>query len=304
MNLRHLRYAVAVSEELHFTRAAERLGIGQPPLSQQIKQLEEEIGTPLFVRETRSVRVTEAGRAFVAHARVAIREAERAVQAARSAARGERGLIRIGFTGSATFNPHVPRLLGQFRDAYPEVELGLVEQATSQLLAHLEADQLDIVFVRPTSAERDALTTLALPAEPLWIALPSRHPLARHRCLPLGVLAEVPFVMYPRVNGSFLYDSVIAACRNAGFSPRIVQEAPQLSSTVNLVAAGVGATLVPESMCQLHAEGVVYVTIEGAMPTSSLYAAHRPGDERPLVHNFMAIVRGHVDATDPVKRNG
>jgi len=295
MELRHLRYVLAVAEELHFTRAAERLCIGQPPLSQQIKQVEEEVGTKLFLRETRSVKLTEAGRAFLPHARAALRATEQAIQAARQAARGELGRVRIGFTSSASFNRHVPGIISHFRDAYPEVELDLMEQATTLLLNALQEDMIDIAFMRPTLGQREKLVSFGLPPEPLWLALPTRHPLSKRKSLPLIDLSHEAFVLYPRQNGSLLYDSIIAACRNAGFSPRIVQEAPQMASTVNLVAAGVGVAIVPESMRQIHPEGVAYVRIKDPTSTAMLWVSHRHIEAvPPIVHNFMLEVERYL----------
>lgn len=292
MELRHLKYVLAVAEELHFTRAAERLGMGQPPLSQQIKQLEEELGTPLFVRATRAVSLTEAGKAFIPHAQAALRATAQAAIAAKRAARGELGVVRIGFTSSASFNPHIPALIRRFRDIYPDVELSLMEQATNLLLSALHADEIDIAFLRPTLAQRENLATFQLPNEPLWLALPSHHPLSQRDSLKLIEMSGDPFILYPRTNGSLLYDSVIAACRNAGFSPRVVQEAPQMASTVNLVAAGVGITIVPESMRQLHPEGVSYIRIADRIPSALLWIAHRQTEATPaVVKNFMAQVQ-------------
>ena len=291
MELRHLRYVLAVAEELHFTHAAERLCIGQPPLSQQIKQVEEEVGAKLFKRGTRSVELTDAGRAFLPHAKAALREAEQAIHAARQANRGELGTVRIGFTSSASFNRHVPRIVSHFRDAYPEVELYLMEQATNLLLNALQENAVDIVFIRPTLGQRENLVSLTLPPEALWIALPAGHPLSKWESLQLIDLAHEAFVLYPRENGSLLYDSIIAACRNAGFSPYVAQEAPQMASTVNLVAAGVGVAIVPESMCQIHPQGVTYVRIADPAPSAMLWVAHRHSQTvPPVVQNFMQEV--------------
>jgi DNA-binding transcriptional LysR family regulator len=278
MELRHLRYFLAVAEELHFTRAAERLGIGQPPLSQQIKQLEEELGVPLFLRTTRDVSLTAAGHAFQPHAEATLREAERAALAVRRVACGEQGTIRIGFTSSASFNPLVPSIISSFRDANPDVEIDLVEETTSALLTRLANTTLDVAFMRATLIERSALSTLALPEEPLWIALPTRHPLAAHTELALVDLANTPFILYPRRNGNLLYDTIISACRSVGFSPNVVQEAPQMTSMVNFVAAGVGVALVPRSLCQLHIEGVSYARLSHPEPTATLWLAHQRTD--------------------------
>jgi DNA-binding transcriptional LysR family regulator len=291
MELRHLRYALAIADHLHFTKAAKALGIGQPPLSQQIKALEDELGVRLFHRLTRGVELTEAGRAFMPLAQSAVQAAEQARAAAQRAARGELGGLSIGFTSSASFNPIVPGIIGRFREGFPSLAISLVEQTTTRLLESLAEGTLDIAFLRPVLGETDGLATRRLPDEDLWVALPARHRLAGTGPLDLLDLAGEPFILYPRANGRLLYDTIIAACRNAGFSPRIAQEAPQMASTVNLVAAGVGVALVPESLCQLHAQGVEYARIAGNGPKAQLVVAHkRDGPMPPAVRNFMSVV--------------
>jgi len=271
MELRHLRYFLAIVAERHFTRAAKKLGIAQPPLSQQIRQLEDEVGTPLFIRTARGVTLTAAGEAFLPHAETALREADRARTAARRVKQGDLGTLRVGFTSAASLNPLVPGVISAFRATYPDVELRLIVQPTAPLLAQLSQDQIDVAFVRPTSTERQFLRTLPLPDERLWIALPTGHALATRKRLRLVELRNEPFILYPRINGSLLYDSIIAACQRAGFSPRVVQEAPQMASMVSLVAAGVGVTLVPECVCQLRPAGVRYVRISGQAPVALLW---------------------------------
>jgi len=291
MELRHLRYVIAVADELHFSRAAEKLGIGQPPLSQQVKQLEKEIGTKLFYRKTRGIELTEAGRAFLPHARAALQSASSALVCARQAARGEAGSIRVGFTGSAIFNPLVTEIIHRFRDKYPSLIVSLVEQTTTSLLEALRTSNIDLAFLRPARSELDGLAVRKLPDEELWIALHKVHPLARRREIRLAELSCEPFVLFPRANGRLLYDSVIAACLNAGFSPRIIQDAPQLTSTVNLVAAGLGVALVPASMCIDRRERVNYVRIAGDAVRAELWVAHRMTGPIPAsVRNFMDCV--------------
>lgn len=290
MDLRHFRYAVALAEELHFTRAAARLGIAQPPLSQRIKELELELGVQLFHRLTRGVEITKAGEAFLPFARNALQAAVNAREAAQRAARGELGAISIGFTGSSAFNPLVPRIISAFREAYPDVRISLVERTTAAMVAGMEAGTIDVAFLRPALGETDGLSVQRLPDEDLWIALPPWHKLAQAKRLRLADLAGDPFVLHPRSNGRQLYDSIITACRDAGFSPHIVQEAPQMTSTVSLVAAGVGVALVTASMRQLHAEGVAYAQIVGKCPKAMLMVAHRrEGLIAPAIRNFMHL---------------
>jgi DNA-binding transcriptional LysR family regulator len=287
MELRHLRYFLAIVAERHFTRAARRLGIAQPPLSQQIRQLEEEVGIALFARTARGVTLTAAGEAFLPHAEAALREVERARTAARRIRHGDLGTIRVGFTSAASLNPFVPGAISAFRNTYPDVELRLIVQPTTPLLAQLSQDQIDVAFVRPTSTERLSLRAIPLPDERLWIALPSGHALATRKRLRLDELRDEPFILYPRANGSLLYDSIIAACQRAGFSPRVVQEAPQMASMVSLVAAGVGVTLAPESVCQLRPAGVRYVRIKGQAPVAMLWLVAQRSATASVVDNFL-----------------
>jgi DNA-binding transcriptional LysR family regulator len=287
MELRHLRYFLAIVGERHFTRAAGNLGIAQPPLSQQIRQLEDEVGTRLFTRTARGVTLTAAGEAFLPHAEAALREVERARTAARRISHGDLGTIRVGFTSAASLNPLVPAAISSFRTAYPDVELRLVVQATTPLLAQLSQDAIDVAFARPSPTERESLRTIPLPDERLWIALPTDHALATRKRVRLSELRNEPFILYPRVNGSLLYDSIIAACQNAGFSPRVVQEAPQMASIVSLVATGVGVTLVPESVCQLRPAGVRYLPIAGQTPVAMLWLVAQHGPRPAGVDNFL-----------------
>ena len=287
MELRHLRYFLAIVAERHFTRAAKVLGIAQPPLSQQIRQLEEEVGVALFTRTARGVTLTAAGEAFLPHAEAALREADRARTAARRIRHGDLGTIRVGFTSAASLNPLVSGAISAFRNTYPDVELRLIVQPTASLLVLLSQDQIDVAFVRPTSTERQSLRAIPLPDERLWIALPSGHVLAARKLLRLDDLRNEPFILYPRANGSLLYDSIIAACQSAGFSPRVVQEAPQMASMVSLVAAGVGVTLVPESVCQLRPAGVRYVRINGQAPVAMLWLVAQQSATGSAVDNFL-----------------
>lgn len=275
MELRHLRYFLAVAEERHFTRAAERLGIGQPPLSQQIQALEREIGTPLFLRLPRGVELTDAGRSFLQDAQAVVRDAQRAIERARRVARGELGRIRVGMINSAPFHPFIPHVIREYRKRFPNVALTLQENSTPMLAQALLQDQVDIAFVRPLLGDNSGLQTRHLFDEDVVVALPSGHPLARRKRLPLLALSLEPFVLFPRNVGSGLYDDIIAVCREVGFSPRIVQETQQVTSIVNLVAAGLGVSLVPASMQQVHTDGVTYRPISGTRPKARMSLIHR-----------------------------
>lgn len=276
MEFRHFRYFLAAAEELHFTRAAQRLNVAQPALSQQIRQLEDELGAPLFYRLARGVELTESGRAFLPFAKAALIATEQAAAAARRAAKGELGQLRIGFTSSASFNPIVTRTIGRFRDSYPDMDLELQEQVTSTLLQFLRDGRIQLAFVRAAADETEGLRRTPLPDEDLWVAMPIRHRLAGEACVELAEFAADRFILYPRPNGRLLHDAIIAACGQAGFSPRIVQEAPQMASTVNLVAAGVGVALVPASMRQIKAPGVAYARLAAPTPVASLVLVQGP----------------------------
>lgn len=291
MELRHLRYFVAVAEELHFTRAAQRLGMEQPPLSQQIRALEAEIGTPLFERRARAVTLTDAGRGFLDDARAILAQVQRATDHARRVARGDSGRIGVGMINSAPFHPFVPRVLREFGQRYPEVALSLDENATPVLAAAVLADQLDVAFVRPLLGDEPGLVSETLFDEEVLIALPQAHRLASQPRLAIADLRGEAFVLFSRAVGAGLHDDILAACRRSGFSPRIGQEASQVTSIVNLVAAGLGVSLVPASMQQIHSDGVAYRPIEGDAPAARMSLVYRRGDESATVRNMVELAR-------------
>jgi DNA-binding transcriptional LysR family regulator len=293
MELRHLRYFVAVAEEGHVTRAAERLGIQQPPLSQQIRALEAELDARLFHRKPRGVELTPAGRAFFDEAKAILARVGDAVTATRQAARGETGRIGLGFTSSASFHPFVPRAIRTFRERHPLVALALEESGTSELVEGLRGRTIDAAFVRSPVAESVDLTIRPLLEEAMVAALPSGHRLsAAGDALPLAALADETFILYRRPVGPGLHDAIIAACDRAGFSPQIGQEAPRMLSTLSLVAAGLGVTVVPESMSRLEAEGVVYRALDQrAELTAPLNLAYRRNEMSAAVRRFVALVQ-------------
>jgi DNA-binding transcriptional LysR family regulator len=293
MELRHLRYFVAVAEEGHVTRAAERLGIQQPPLSQQIRALETELDAQLFHRKPRGVELTPAGRAFFDEAKAILARVGEAVAATKRTARGEAGRIGIGFTSSASFHPFVPRAIRAFRERHPLVALTLEESGTTELVAALRAAAIDAAFVRSPVGESADLTIRPLLEEAMVAALPSGHPLSgAGENLPLAALAGETFILYRRPVGPGLHDAIIAACDRAGFSPQIGQEAPRMLSTLSLVAAGLGVTLVPKSMSRLEAEGVAYRALApSAQLTAPLNLAYRRGEISEAVRRFVALAQ-------------
>lgn len=291
MELRQLRYFVAVAEELHFRRAAERLGIAQPALSQQIQQLEQEIEALLLHRLTRGVELADAGRVFLADARAILEQVEQAKARAQRVARGDQGMIRIGFAGSASFNPIVPGIIQDYRARFPAIAVSLVESGTSQLIDSLRAGRVDAAFIRSPSRKMDGLLVVPIIEEEMLIALPSLHDLAGSIRLALGALAGEDFILFPRTSSPELYDNILLACRRAGFDPNIVQQAPEVASTLNLIAAGEGVSIVPASMQHMQPQGVTYRPILGDAPRAPLSLAHRSGEPSAAVRNLAALAR-------------
>src|SRR6202051_2076788 len=291
MELRHLRYFVAVAEELHFTRAAERLGIKQPPLSCQIRQLERELGTSLFHRLTRGVERTETGALLLDEARRILGQVERIKAGVQSRARGETGCIHLGFAGATCFQPLVPGIISAHRRREPSVLTSQEERSTPLLAAGLRSGEIDVAFIRPPLSDGEGLEVEPLVEEPMVIALPESHPRARDRSMPLAALAEETFILFPRAIPPDLHDAIIASCRRAGFSCKLSQDAPQILTTVLMVAAGLGVSIVPQSIAQLPLAGVAYIRIEGEAPRAPISLAYRRDNRSTTVRNFVAPAR-------------
>jgi DNA-binding transcriptional LysR family regulator len=291
MDLRRLRYLVTVAEEGHITRAAERLGIQQPPLTRQIRALEDELGERLFERLPRGVKPTEAGRAVVEEAIALLDRAERLADVAHRAARGERGRLAVGYTSSGAFHPFVAQQIRAFRAAAPGVQLELAEDGTPELVRGLEDERLDAAFVR-SGGPLEGLLVEPLLSEPMVAALPSDHPLAASPEIALRDLAAETFVFYRRPTGPGLHDAIVAACLRAGFSPTVAQEAPRMSSTLGLVAAGLGASIVPASMQRMNVEGVAFVPFRGDPGLSApLLLVTRRRGRSAIVERFRSQVK-------------
>jgi DNA-binding transcriptional LysR family regulator len=290
MELRHLRYFVAVAEEKHFTRAAARLGMGQPPLSQQIQQLERELGTPLFLRLPRGIALTEAGEQFLADSREILASAARAADRARLIGQGETGTVTVGFTASSVFHPALPRALRAYRDEYPKVHVALREGNTGALLEWLRRGEINVAFLRPPFVLDADCVSRRVVDEAMLAALPASHPLCRRKSVAIKDLRDEEFVLYPRPVGSGLYDAIYAACQRAGFTPRIGQEAPQMASIVSLVAAGFGISLVPESMRHIHTEGVRFLPLRDKSLRALLDLAHRRHDPSQAARNAVELM--------------
>ncbi len=296
MELRHLRYFIAVAEEGHITRAAGRLGMQQPPLSQQIRGLERELDVQLFRRKPRGMELTDAGRALLSDARAILAHIDHAFTSTRRTARGEQGRIAVGFTSSAPFHPFVPRVIRAFREAFPLVSLTLEESGTTELIGDLREERVDAAFIRTPVADPSGLVVDRLLEETMLVALPSQHVLAQAKRGDAGValkrLASETFIVYRRHTGPGLYDAIIAACHAAGFSPLVGQEAPRIVATLNLVAAGLGLSIVPASLQRMQMDGVTYRRLTGAaQPKAPLHLASRRGETSSVLRQFLAMVR-------------
>lgn len=260
MELRQLRYFLALAEECHFGRAAARLHVAQPALSQQIKQLERELGVSLFNRSTRRVEPTEAGRHLTDYARALVTEEERARTHMRELATGHAGRVSVGFIGTATYDV-LPKVARTVRAKLPKVTLDLRgELLTPRLVEGLLSGVFDLAVLRGAAPEEDIRIT-PLRSEPLVAVLPSHHRLAGRPGIPLEALAGEPFVIHPSQSRSSMYDRVLSACRRAGFRPAPLLEVGETATLVVLVAAGHGVALVPQSVQSLNLDGVTYVPL-------------------------------------------
>jgi DNA-binding transcriptional LysR family regulator len=287
VELRHLRYFLAVAEERHFGRAARRLRIAQPPLSRQIQALETEIGFPLFDRSRRRVELTAAGTALHEHVLRVFEALDLGLHEAKRAAAGQTGRIAVGYLSSVAFSG-LPELISAFRARSPGVEVVLRELPPQEQVEALKGRRIDVGFIRG-ELDDDELTSRCVRREPLAVALPEGHRLAARARLPLELLAREPFVSFPRQRGPVFFDFIMRLCHDAGFTPRIVQEAPQLDM-VSLVAAGFGVAILPGSMRHAARPGVVFRSIVGA-PTTDLRVAWRPDDTSPVLRDFLDVLR-------------
>lgn len=287
LELRHLRYFRAVVDELHFGRAASRLAVAQPTLSVQIRRLETLLGVRLFARHTRQVTLTAAGQALDEAARRVLRDVDTAVETTRRAHAGQAGVLRVGF-GPTLMLSTLAEVVQAYRRHHPGVRLDLRELPTSEQITALVSGDLDVGVVR--GVEEDArLQVEPFIREPLVIALPRDHRLARAARVPLSALATDPWVLFPRTIAPRLHEHAVRLCRQAGFTPTVVQESREVYTTVGLVGAGVGVTIVPETVRRMSWEGVVYKPIPRASVRISLV---RPtGPPKPVVEAFLAAAR-------------
>lgn len=291
MELRHLRHFVAVAEELHFGRAAERLRVAQPAVSAQVRRLEGELGVRLFERSSRGVRLTGAGRAFLEDARASLNHSERAVLKARKAASGEEGRVRVGMVGSAAHGV-LTGVVGPFYGRFPGVSLVPHEMNTAPQIEALGEGRLDVGFLRaPPDNDLGDLETETFAEEPMVAVLPAGHPLAGSRRVKLDELSAEPFVVPDRAREPGLGRQLQEARERRGFAPEVVAESSELWVTLGLVAAGVGVTLLPASARNLKSAGVVYRTLAPPAPTARLSVAWSPASLSPPARALLGFAR-------------
>ena len=296
IELRHLRYFLAVAETLHFSRAAKRLGMAQPPLSQQIKRLETLLGHALFERTTRGVKLTRAGQLLADRARSTMVKVEDDLLQVRRLGRGEEGTLTVGFSGSVMF-AELPAAIESYRRAFPRVELRLREMVTSAQIAALADGTIDLAFLRDGDATQGLeLTTLL--EERYMAVLPEGHRLALRGRLAMAELSGQPFVLFAQAMGPLAFERTMLCCEEGGGGrPTIVQEAPQWPTVIRLVAAGLGVSLAPACVATVRIPGAVYREVH-AQARSTIDMGMRQGSENPLARNFAEAAKRHLRATE------
>lgn len=293
MDFRHFRYFVAAAEELHFGRAAERLGIAQPAMSQQMKALEDQLGVRLFSRAKKRVELTPAGVAFLAEARAALTCADKAIAIAQDTARGELGKIIVGFVGSVMFKPTFPHLLKAFRTRHPGVQLELHEMPNVKQIEAVEAQRMDIAIVRGPlqGALPEGLAHFVMARHRLVAVLPANHPLADAPTLHLAQLAQEPFLALDDSSKISLTPVILRLCREAGFEPRISLRLSEIATLIHLVGAGHGVSLIPDLAAQLNLPDVHFAPLEGIEAYSDLVVVSRKFERSAAVKSLLAQLR-------------
>lgn len=290
MDLRHLRYFVAVAECGTFTRAAEQLHIEQPPLSQQIRQMEETLGLRLFDRSPRGASLTPAGEQLLRKSRTILMMWDEFHAFAHGLAHGEKGRVRVGMAGSVILLPIITQAVRAFRERWPDVVLTLEESNTPALCEALQLGRVDIAIIRPPAPDPNIVVRPFMD-EPAVIALPKDHPRSGDRGLHLSDIRNEPLIIFERHVGPGFYDTILAACLKAGFSPRFGQPAPQVTAAIPMVAAGMGVSVVPAYLEQIHASGVTFHPILGPAPRATIAIASREEKLDLPVANFESVLR-------------
>jgi DNA-binding transcriptional LysR family regulator len=297
VELRHLRYFVAVGEEEHFGRAAERLHVVQPALTRQIKQLEEEIGYALFERLKRGVRLTEAGKSFLEEARRLLSDLERGIDRTRLVAQGKVGRLRVGFADSAPLSVELLAILHDFRASCPAVRLELFPSSSVETGEQLREQEVDVGFVYILPTHFPEMKTQRINIERIVLALPQAHALVKSKRLRLKDLKGEPFVWFPRAVAPLAYDRLLSACHAAGLTLNIVQEGNNPTTMLSLVAGGIGLTFTFKSVERRKPDNVVLREVDDLRLTMDLSAIWREDNKLPALQRFIEIVRNQVTGT-------
>ncbi|MFT9816758.1 LysR substrate-binding domain-containing protein [Lysinibacillus sp. NPDC056185] len=287
MDIRKMRYFIMVAEELNFSRAAERLRMAQPPLSQEIRKLEVELGVQLFHRTKRMVELTDAGKIFLEGSQQTLLQLERTIKETQLAAEGKIGSLIIGFVDSTEI---VIEVLNKFRERFPKIHLILREMTTEQQLKALYEKQIHIGFIR-SKQNNGILSSEVCSEESLKLVLQQDHPFALLPDIPLRLLIDEPFILFPRHMGPNFYDLIISYFWDHGVSLNVVQEAIQMQTIVNLVATGMGVSVVPSSVESYKHPGVIYKKIQETTPKVNLYVSWREDEKSAVVNHFLTVVR-------------
>lgn len=295
MELRHLRYFIRVAEERHFTRAAARLNMQQPPLSQQIRALEQELGFDLFKRHPKGVDLTAGGRVFLEEAQAILARVEHGALKASRVAQGIEGILAIGFTSSAAAHALIPRIIRAYRERYPAVELSINEGSARELTENAIEKRIDVGILRAPVSTHPSLAFHRLLNEEMLLVLPTGHPLLANAdsTIPLAALKDERFILVRRPGAPGMYANLITACQNAGFEPKIAFEVERMLTNVSLVAAGEGISVVPASMRDVHRDSVVYCRIKDARPKllAPITLVRRTFNPSAPLQNFIGLAR-------------
>lgn len=298
MEFRHLRYFLALAEELHFGRAAQRLAITQPPLSLNIQQLEASVGAQLFTRNSRGVQLTAAGAAFVPAARALLEQAGQAAREAREVAQGLVGSLQIGFAGTVLYRG-LPQMLKGFADEHPKLRLTLRELSSSDQLIGLMHERLDVGFVHTTRVP-SGFSQILVSSQAFVACLPLSHALARRKRLALGMLQGETFAMIARAVSPDYHDRILGLCADAGFSPEVRYELRHWLSVVSLVAQGLGVALVPAALQQANLPGAVFVPLDADTAPYETHCLWKTDRDQAALGAFLTVVRAAAQSVHSV----
>ena len=293
IDIHKLNAFVAVVEESNISKAAVRLHMQQPPLTRLIQSLEQELDTQLLKRLPRGVEATEAGKVLYQEAITILAHAQSIPRRVQNIAQGKEGQLNVGFTHSVGLHPFLPTVLRAFRDQFPQVSIYLEEESSSALIDAVINEKLDIVFLRKPAPMQRKLHSQHILNEPLMVALPNNHCLAQtDGVIQLSDLEPYEFVLYRRLGGQDLFDNIMASCYQAGFSPHVVQEAPRLTSSLNLIAAGIGLSIVPASIQDFWNKQIIYKLLEAKKPCiAPIYAIYRADQMNIRVQHILSLLQ-------------